>query len=79
LRKFETSHLGRGPPLVGGGGFTRWLETIHKVKNDEVTRACHDVVMQANVHPICLDSTAISRIVLVHKEFDLSKRICAWT
>jgi hypothetical protein len=24
--KIKTSHLGQGPPLVGGGGFTGWAK-----------------------------------------------------
>ena len=70
---FKTSHLGWGPPLVEETALRDGPETVHKVKNDEVTRACHDVVMQANVHLLCLDNTATSRIVLVHEGFDLGE------
>jgi hypothetical protein len=26
---FLTSHLGRGPPLVGGGGFLEWAKEYY--------------------------------------------------
>jgi hypothetical protein len=58
--KLSTSHLGRGLPLVGGGGFMVWARNCSQCR--KMTRSCHDIVMWANVHPFYRYTIATSRI-----------------
>jgi hypothetical protein len=56
----KRSHLGRGLPLVGGGGFMVWAKNCSQCR--KMTRSYHDIVMWANVHPFCLYTTTTSKI-----------------